>query len=63
MNKVNKSAVSLPGRVSAAIQELLARQVPERGIVVWYDPQKTYAQMVKRLALADCAASYQERMS
>ena len=42
------------GGVSAALVELLTRQVADRGIVVWYDPQRVYGDVAKRLAIPDC---------
>ena len=36
------------GRISDKIRHLLARQV--RGIVVWYDSEKAYGSLVKRLS-------------
>ncbi len=37
------------GRVSAAVLELLRRQVTDRGLVVWYDPQKVYSHLAAQL--------------
>jgi len=34
-----------------SLQQLLLRQITERGIVVWYDPERAYAKVVDRLAL------------
>jgi hypothetical protein len=42
-------------KVSDKIRTLLAKQVRERGIVVWYDPDRVYSSLVKRLDLADTA--------
>ena len=38
------------GRISDKIRHLLARQV--RGIVVWYDSEKAYGSLVKRLSFS-----------
>jgi hypothetical protein len=38
------------GRISDRIRHLLARQV--RGIVVWYDSEKAYGSLVKRLSFS-----------
>jgi hypothetical protein len=38
-------------KVSGRIRELVVRQVEERGIVVWYDPDKCYGSLVQNLAL------------
>jgi len=36
------------------VKELVARQVAEHGIVVWYDPQQSYRQLAAGLELPDC---------
>ena len=41
------------GKISAKVRDLLARQVRERGIVVWYDPEKVYWALVKRLDIPE----------
>ena len=53
---VGKSEPATPtaGRVSAALVALLARQVADRGLVVWYDPQKAYGQLAKQLVIPGC---------
>ena len=51
----SESATAEQGRISAAIVELLRRLVADRGLVVWYDPQKAYGSLAARLAIADCA--------
>ena len=33
------------GKLSDKIRDLLARQVKQRGIVVWYDPEKAYTRL------------------
>jgi hypothetical protein len=38
-------------KVSGRIRELVARQVQERGIVVWYDPDKCYGKLLQNLEL------------
>ncbi len=50
-DKKNESVASALGRVSATVLAVVQRQVTERGIVVWYDPTKTYANLVAHLAL------------
>ena len=40
--------------VSAAVEALLRRQVADRGLVVWYDPQQAYVGLSERIAIADC---------
>jgi len=39
------------GRISKAVVDLLRRQVADRGIVIWYDPQKAYTQLASRLVI------------
>jgi hypothetical protein len=41
------------GKVSDKVCELLTRQVKERGIVVWYDPEKVYSGLVKLLDITE----------
>jgi PglZ domain len=41
------------GKLSDRIRELLARQVKQRGIVVWYDPDKSYTKLAQNLSLAE----------
>ena len=41
------------GPVSIYLRELVAKQVREHGIVVWYDPEKHYGEFVKDLAIPD----------
>jgi hypothetical protein len=41
------------GKLTDNLQQLLLRQINERGIVVWYDPEKAYTRAVERLALPD----------
>jgi hypothetical protein len=43
------------GIVSDAIRSLIARQVDDHGIVVWYDPERHYASLVPDLGLADAS--------
>lgn len=43
------------GHVSDFILEMLKRQVADRGIVVWYDPQKAYSALVSRMVLPETA--------
>ena len=53
--KKSESGAGEQGRISAAAVELLRRQVADRGLVVWYDPQKAYGRLAARLGIADCA--------
>lgn len=39
------------GRVSVLLIEMLRRQLAERGVVVWYDPQQAYSSWVHRLEI------------
>ena len=49
------------GKVSDKVRALLGKQVRERGIVVWYDPDRVYSSLVQRLDLADTAIlSYED---
>src|SRR5256885_45228 len=41
------------GVVSDAVRDLIARQVEERGIVVWYDPDGSYRDLAASLRLPD----------
>ena len=41
------------GKLTDSLQQLLLRQINERGIVVWYDPEKAYTHAVEKLALPD----------
>lgn len=41
------------GKVSDKVCQLLTRQVKERGIVVWYDPDKVYDGLVARLDIPE----------
>ena len=52
--KKSDSSTAEQGRISAAVVELLRRQAADRGLVVWYDPQKAYEHLAARLAIADC---------
>jgi hypothetical protein len=40
--------------VSTSVEALLRRQVTDRGLVVWYDPQQTYGGMSECIAIEDC---------
>lgn len=49
------------GKVSNELVEMIRRQVADRGIVVWYDPQRAYTAVVRRLNLQDTTIlSYEE---
>jgi hypothetical protein len=37
------------GQLVDLISKMVSRQVAERGLVVWYDPQRTYSALVQRL--------------
>jgi hypothetical protein len=41
------------GRVTELLEQMLERQVTERGIVVWYDPQKVYGTLAQNLELSN----------
>lgn len=41
------------GKLTDSLQQLLLRQINERGIVVWYDPEKAYTQAIEKLTLPD----------
>jgi hypothetical protein len=41
------------GKLSDRIREMIARQVRQRGIVVWYDSEKVYASLVQNLNLRE----------
>ena len=45
------------GPVSIYLRELVAKQVREYGIVVWYDPEKHYGKFVKDLAIPDATVA------
>lgn len=51
--KKSKSVGVRTGLISSAVEELLLRQVAERGLVIWYDPQKVYEGLLARLNLKD----------
>ena len=40
-------------KLSDKIRSMIARQVKERGVVVWYDPEKAYARLVQDLNLPE----------
>ena len=54
-SKKSKSIGDKTGHVSSAVAALLYRQVDDRGLVVWYDPQKVYGKLAERLTIADCS--------
>jgi hypothetical protein len=48
------------GKVTDYLRDLIAKQVEEQGIVVWYDPEGHYAETVDTLKIADTTvARYQ----
>ncbi len=40
-------------KLSDRIRHMIARQVKERGIVVWYDPEEAYARLIQDLVLPE----------
>ncbi|SHJ91137.1 PglZ domain-containing protein [Desulfatibacillum alkenivorans DSM 16219] len=42
-------------KLSDRIRSMIARQVKDRGIVVWYDPEKAYAGLIQNLDLPETA--------
>jgi hypothetical protein len=52
-SKKTESSTAEQERISAAVVEFLRRQVADRGLVVWYDPQKAYEHLAARSAIAD----------
>ena len=53
-NEQSSPTAATDGGVSAAVKRLLCRQVSDRGIVVWYDPQKVFGSLAQRMAIEDC---------
>jgi len=41
------------GTFSEYIRNLIAKQVDDNGLVVWYDPDRTYAEVAETLELPD----------
>ncbi len=41
------------GKVTQALVDLIAKQVRDHGIVVWYDPEKVYVQVAESLRVED----------
>jgi len=41
------------GKIVDLVIETVKKQLKERGIVVWYDPQKVYMNLVRNLSLDD----------
>ena len=39
------------GVVTASLSQLIAKQVEDRGLVVWYDPERAYTQVAGELVL------------
>jgi hypothetical protein len=48
------------GRLSDTLTEMIKKQVTDRGIVVWYDPQKAYAGLTRRLELPGTTVLFYE---
>jgi hypothetical protein len=42
-------------KLTDSLHQLIQRQITERGIVVWYDPERAYSHAVDQLALKDVA--------
>jgi hypothetical protein len=42
-------------KLSDRIRNMIARQVKSQGIVVWYDPEKAYTELVQDLDLPETA--------
>ena len=40
-------------KLSDRIRSMIARQVKDRGIVVWYDPEKAYTRLVQNLEIPE----------
>lgn len=53
-NRKSEPSKAKRGNISSAVLELIRRQVSDRGLVVWYDPQKAYSGLVQRLEIPDC---------
>jgi hypothetical protein len=41
------------GKIADLTIEMVRKQLSDRGIVVWYDPQKVYMNLVRNLSLDD----------
>lgn len=41
------------GKISDSIRELIQRQLADRGLVVWYDPDRVYGSLAQTLTLDD----------
>ena len=41
------------GKLSDRVRSMISRQVKNRGIVVWYDPEKAYTGLVQNLNLPE----------
>lgn len=41
------------GKLSDKVRDLVARQVKQRGLVIWYDPEKAYGRFAQTLDLPD----------
>ena len=49
------------GIVSDYLRDLISRQVSEKGIVVWFDPERHYEQFAETLAIPGATiARYQK---
>ena len=41
------------GKVTDHLLSLISKQVNDKGIVVWYDPEKAYTKVIEKLALPE----------
>jgi PglZ domain len=48
------------GLVTEALRRLVSKQVEENSLVVWYDPERDYASVASRLALAETTVALYE---
>jgi hypothetical protein len=45
------------GLVTKYLRKLIARQIEDRPLVVWYDPERAYATAARTLDIADAAVA------
>src|ERR1044071_4053202 len=48
------------GKLSDRVCEMLAKQISQRGIVVWYDPEKAYSNLAHNLNLPETSVLHYE---
>ena len=41
------------GKIAEYLNELIKKQVDEKGIVVWYDPESAYSKVIEELNLPE----------